>query len=156
MRRKDREVTDPVQIEAIIADCDCCRIGIRDGESVYIVPLNFSYQAEPGKGRFYFHCAKQGRKLDLLKLYPQVGFELDTRHTLVSSTKGCNFTFLYASVIGNGNVETVTDRGEKKDALRRIVAKYGGSDEWTFTDAEADSVTVLRLDVAEMSAKQNQ
>jgi nitroimidazol reductase NimA-like FMN-containing flavoprotein (pyridoxamine 5'-phosphate oxidase superfamily) len=156
MRRKDREVTDPVQIEAIISDCDCCRLGIRDGESVYIIPLNFFYQAEPGKGRFYFHCANKGHKLDLLAQHLLVGFELDTRHTLISSTKGCNFTFLYASVIGNGNVETVADVDEKKDALRRIVAKYGGSDEWTFTDAEADSVTILRLNVTEMTAKQNQ
>ena len=43
MRRTDREVTDPAAIDAIIRACPCCRLGLRDGEGVYLVPLNFGF-----------------------------------------------------------------------------------------------------------------
>ena len=36
MRRKDREITDPAKIRAIISACSCCRLGFADGESVYM------------------------------------------------------------------------------------------------------------------------
>jgi len=41
MRRADREVKDEKRIDEIIRACDCCRLGFIDGDSVYIVPLNF-------------------------------------------------------------------------------------------------------------------
>ncbi|MCE5343637.1 MAG: pyridoxamine 5'-phosphate oxidase family protein [Eubacteriales bacterium] len=155
MRRKDREVTDPVLMEAIIADCDCCRLGICDADSVYIVPFNFAYTPGPDGGAFYFHCAKEGRKLDLIAQNAHVGFELDTHHRLISAQKVCGFTFLYASVIGKGVIIAITGVTEKKEALLRIVEKYSGSGEWSFSDEEAETVAILRLDVTEMTAKQH-
>ncbi len=113
MRRKDREVTDPHRLTEIIRACDCCRLGIRDGEGAYVVPLNFGYRAE-GKGVFYFHCAKEGYKLTLLEQAPNVGFEMDTHHELRRGPKGCDFTFLYSSVMGRGVVRTVTALAEKR------------------------------------------
>ena len=45
MRRKDREVTNSAKIADIISRCTCCRIGFYDEKEVYIVPLNFGYEA---------------------------------------------------------------------------------------------------------------
>ncbi len=153
MRRKDREVTDPHRLTEIIRACDCCRLGIRDGDGAYVVPLNFGYKAE-GKGVFYFHCAREGRKLTLLAQSPNVGFELDTHHELRRGSKGCDFTFLYSSVMGRGVVRTVTELAEKREALTLLLTQYGGDGD-TITDAEAESVTVLRLDVSEMTGKEH-
>ena len=82
MRRKDREITDFKQIMEIIDRCDCCRVGFCDDGQVYIVPLNFGYAEENGKLTFYFHGAKEGRKIDLIGKAPKVGFEMDTDHKL--------------------------------------------------------------------------
>ena len=49
MRRTDREVTDPAAIDAIIRACPCCRLGLRDGEGVYLVPLNFGFANVDGQ-----------------------------------------------------------------------------------------------------------
>ena len=48
MRRKDREIIDPVHIQDIMQRCDVCRIGFNDEGEVYIVPLNFGYVNNDG------------------------------------------------------------------------------------------------------------
>ena len=64
MRRKNREVTDRARIEEIIRSCHVCRLGFVDDGRAYIVPMNFGYVEEDGKYVFYFHSAKEGRKID--------------------------------------------------------------------------------------------
>ena len=155
MRRKDREVTDPVRIDTIIQTCDCCRLGFSEKNGAYILPLNFAYTRLDGQPQFYFHCAKAGRKLELLAQNANVGFELDTNHTLVSGDAGCDFSFRYQSVIGTGTLEAIDMIDEKKEALRRIVAHYSDREAWSFTDAQADAVVVLKLTVREMACKEH-
>ena len=67
MRRKDREITDDYQIDTIITSCNCCRLGFYDQDNVYIVPLSFGYEKKAGTRIFYFHSAKQGKKIQLMK-----------------------------------------------------------------------------------------
>lgn len=43
------------------------RLAMTDGLNPYIIPLNYGYTYEDGKLVIYFHCAKEGRKLDILK-----------------------------------------------------------------------------------------
>ena len=81
MRRQDREVLQPEQIDAIIESCDCLRLGLNAEDGAYIVPLNFAYV--PGKpAKFYFHSAKEGRKVDMIGQGTKAGFELDGAHRL--------------------------------------------------------------------------
>ena len=80
MRRKDREVTDYGKISKVIAASHCCRLGFYEEGEVYIVPMNFGYAEEDGKRIFYFHSAKEGRKLDLISRTHTAGFELDTNY----------------------------------------------------------------------------
>ena len=72
MRRTDREITDAEKNHTkSIQTCHCCRLGFCDNGAVYIVPLNFGYDWED-KLVFYFHCAHEGYKLDLLHQNPHV------------------------------------------------------------------------------------
>ena len=155
MRRKDREITDPERIDGIIRACDCIRLGIAAEGAPYVVPMNFGYRREGERVCFYLHCAREGRKLELLQQNPHVGFELDTNHLVHAAETGCDFSFRFQSVIGTGEVSFVTDLPEKKDALCRIVSQYSDRSDWAFTDAQAASVTVLRLDVADMACKEH-
>ena len=84
MRRKDREITDRKKIDDMIRSCHCCRLGFCDEGTAYIVPLNFGYVSEEEKQVFYFHGAKEGRKLELIRKYHRAGFELDTAYQLLS------------------------------------------------------------------------
>lgn len=46
IRRKDRAITDYHRMLEIMNQCDICRLGLQDDESVYIVPLNFGFKAD--------------------------------------------------------------------------------------------------------------
>ena len=82
MRRKDRAVTDPAKIRAVLAECQVCRLGLRDGDRVYVVPLNFGLAEREGKQFLYFHGAKEGRKADLIRQGGCACFEMDTGYRL--------------------------------------------------------------------------
>ena len=77
MRRKDREVTDPAEIFDILLRCDMLRIAMCGGEYPYIVPVSFGAETARGQVCVYFHCAREGMKLDLLRADPRVAVEGD-------------------------------------------------------------------------------
>ena len=142
MRRQDREVLQPEQIDAIIESCDCLRLGLNAEDGAYIVPLNFAYV--PGKpAKFYFHSAKEA------------GVELDGAHRLGEAETGCRHTFFYQSVIGTGTVRPVETLEEKKRALSAIMAHYRKDCAFSFTDEQADAVAVFCLTAETMSCKQH-
>ncbi|HNW85749.1 MAG TPA: pyridoxamine 5'-phosphate oxidase family protein [Candidatus Limiplasma sp.] len=155
MRRKDREITEESRIREIILACDCCRLGFAQEDGVYIVPLNFGFSATPEKRSLYFHCAGEGKKLELMAANPKVGFEMDTHHAVNSGDRACDYSFRFQSVIGKGQLCRVEALTEKKEALRCLMEHISGKENWAFTDAEANSVTILRLDVLELSCKEH-
>ena len=156
MRRKEREVTDPERIEDIIQACDCCRIGLVDEGRAYIVPLSFAYVREGGKSCFYFHCASQGRKLDIIRRNPLAGFELDTRYQLREAEKACGYSCRFQSVIGSGQITIIGDREGKQKGLNHIMGHYSGRSDWSFDERMVDAVTVMRLDIEELSCKEHE
>lgn len=155
MRRKDREITDLNKIEEVISSCHCCRLGFNDEGQVYIVPLNFGYFKEDGKYIFYFHGAKEGRKIDIIKKNPYVGFELDTNYKLQSADIACNYSAAFQSVIGNGIVAFVENMEEKKKGLIAIMKHNTGKSDWNFNDKMLDTVCVFKLIVNELSCKEH-
>ena len=153
MRRKDREVTDRAAMLAVLSRCSCCRVGFCDGEDVYIVPLNFAFVQTGERLAFYFHGAKQGRKMALAEKNPRVGFELDTSHRLKRGESACEYSYLYESVVGEGRLSVVTGRAEKITGLQCLMRKYGGQEAWSFDERALERVAVLRLDVERWSCK---
>ena len=154
MRRADRAVTDREKILRIIEACDCCRIGFSCPDGAYIVPLSFAFI--PGMpDRFYFHGAREGRKAELSRSSPRVGFELDCAHALTAGETGCSYSCRYQSVIGTGTLRIIADLEEKKQALAAIMAHYEKSRTFAFTDEQAQRVAVFRLDVTQMSCKEH-
>lgn len=153
MRRKDREVTDSEKIENIIHSCDCCRLGLVDEGEAYIVPLNFVYVKE--KRIFYFHSAKEGRKIDLIRKNGTAGFELDTNHRLKEGNTACSHSFGFQSVIGTGKVQIVESKEETDEAFSLFMEHYTGKKEWIFQEEVLAAAAVIKLEVEKMSCKEN-
>ncbi len=103
----------------------------------------------------YFHSAKEGRKIDLVKNSPDVGFEMDTDYEIRSGETACDFTAGYKSIIGTGTIELVEEEYEKKEALNIIMDHYTNKCDWPFNQKMLDSVCVLRLTVEEISCKEH-
>ncbi len=155
MRRKDREITDRDKIEQIISACHCCRLGFQDAGEVYIVPLSFGYIRDNETYIFYFHGATEGRKIDLIRTSPHVGFEMDTGYVLHEADEACGYAARFQSIIGNGVVSIVEDREEKKKGLSELMKHTSGKDGWEFREKMVDAVCVFRLVVETMSCKEH-
>jgi len=155
MRRKDREITNPDTIREYIHQCEICRLGFNDDGEVYIVPLNFGIEETGGRYTFYFHGAKEGRKIDLIRKNPAVGFEMDCHYALVTGEKGHDCTARFRSIIGNGKMAIVEDEQEKIIGLRSLMRHATGKDDWDFAPAMVNAVCVFKLIVEKLSCKEH-
>ena len=155
MRRKDREITDPAKMEDVVRRCVCCRIGFCDQWEVYIVPLNFGYEKKDGVYTFYFHGAREGRKINLMQASPRVGFEMDTGYALSPADTACGYGARFLSIIGNGTASIVEDPEEKIHGLSLLMEHNTGKKDWTFEPEMVDAVTVFKLTVSDMSCKEH-
>ena len=151
LRRKDRQVNERSEIEAIISRCDVCRIAFADNNIPYIVTMNFGYLSE--QQCFYFHSACEGRKIDLIAKNNYVCFEMDTDHALVESEKGCNYSMKYSSIVGYGRLNIVTSNIEKKTGLDIIMLHYSNRNDLIYSESDMASIKILRLDIEEMTTK---
>lgn len=155
MRRRDREVTDPAKIEEIISRCKYCRLGFHDDGRVYIVPVNFAYKLVDGSYVLYAHGAKQGRKVELIQKTGYAAFEMDTSASLMSADTACGHSEYYQSVIGEGRIRMIDDIDEKREALSLIMEHNTGKGDWEFPEKMLEVTGVIRLDVEELSCKEN-
>lgn len=153
MRRSDREITDPKEVEAFIEKEQIIRIGFCEEGDIYIVPVNYGYICENGNYAFFFHGAKAGRKYELAKAEPKVGFEMDGKYTLLEGESACEFSAAFQSVIGTGTLCLVSSKEEKIQGLNAIMKQTTGKAEWDYEDAMLEAVAVFRLDVEKMSCK---
>lgn len=154
LRRKDREITGDTAIENILDRCDVCRIALNGPEGYpYIVPLNFGWEKQDGAYVFYFHCAKAGTKLDLLRADGRCAFELDAGHKLLWAEDPAETGMAYESVCGLGRITEVLSPEEKLRGLRRLLYQYTGEEETPLKEHAVNGVTVLRMEVLELRAK---
>lgn len=154
MRRSDREVTDIPTLLSWLDSFDVCRIGMVDEGKAYIVPVNFGYVYENGL-TLYFHSAKAGRKMDILKAHPDVCFEMDGKHVLKDADIACDVTMDFVSVMGEGTIEFITDLEAKKAALTHILRHQTHRTEFALPDERVQAVAVYQLNVRTWSAKQH-
>ena len=152
MRRIDRELTETKDIIEIIEKNKVLRMAMADGKKPYVVPLNYGYTFEDGKLTFYIHCAREGRKLDILKENNNICFETDCEHELIEAEKACGYGYRFASVIGEGTCSIVEDREEKIKGLSLLMKHQTGSEK-AFSFEAVDKVVVCKLEIAEFSGK---
>ena len=152
MRRKDREITDAEEIRRILSRARVLHLGLNDDEGPYVVPMHYGFTFEDGKLTLYVHCAKEGRKLDLLRRDGRVFVEIDTDEALVPGPTACSWGARYASVMARGRASIVEDGEEKLRALALLMKTQSGGD-FSFTPAMAAAVTVLRIDAEDYTAK---
>ena len=157
MRRKDREVTDQEEIQQIFDECKVCRIGIMDEDGPYIVPMNYGYAKEEGKVILYFHGAREGKKIDLIKKNPKVGIELDYKHELVEGRLACQYSYHFASVIGKGTASIIDNPKEKLKALNIIMRHQTGKnfDEFQKNPKLEKAVAIIRVELNEYHCKKH-
>lgn len=152
MRRKEREVSSMEDIMSIMKKCDVCRLAFTDREYPYIVPLNFGFSYDGTNMELYFHGAKEGKKMELIRDNNKAGFEMDCSHKLIKGDEACEYTMEYESVCGNGTVE-ILENEEKIPALTHLMKQYSPEKTFHFNEKQVNAVTVFRLKVNHITGK---
>jgi Predicted flavin-nucleotide-binding protein len=155
MRRADREITDTAELVAVVNGCEVCRLALTDGNTPYIVPMNYGFEYADGKLTLYFHGASVGKKMDLILQNPVGCFEVDRGHRLIKGDAECSYSMEYESVIGSGRIEICTSDADKRYGLSQMMKKYVPEKTFDFSQQAIDGVTVFKLVVEKMTGKRN-
>jgi hypothetical protein len=151
MRRNEKEIQDSKEIDRILARVSVCRIALADGDNPYIVPVNFARE----DNALYFHSAKTGKKIDILKKNPRICFEVDVPGGLIENDLACKWGMKYKSVIGFGAAYFIESGDEKKKALDILMKKYSGRDAFSYSDEALDKVLVIGVKIESLSGKRS-
>ena len=152
MRRADREIKDPKAIRALMDTAPVCRIGVSDDGMPYVVPMSFGL----GERDLYFHCAAEGRLLNILRRNDRVCFEMDLFREVILGQSPCGCSCRYESVIGFGRAVIMDDPGEKKAALDRIMEHYGEQVTSAYKPEIFEKTTVIRIAIESLTAKRRE
>lgn len=154
MRRKDREIVEKDKLVEVLEMCKTASVAMIDEGVPYVVPLSYGYEMQEDKTLvLYFHCAKEGRKLDILHKNSKVCFTIFSEGEPLHAEVPCNSGYYYASIIGNGDVEFIEETSKKCYALGKMFERQAGR--WVdFTKEQADAVCVFQIVSKEFTGKQ--
>ena len=152
MTKRERQITDPEQILAILDKAKVLHLGLCVDNEPYVVPMNYGYTFEEGKLVLYLHSAVRGKKLDMLEQNNKVFFSLDCDQVPFAGKVACQYGLAYSSIMGKGTGKIVEDVEEKKRAMSVLMKTQTGKD-FVFEDRLVTIVSVIRIDVTEYTAK---
>lgn len=149
---REKLVTDMDEIVKILDNSKVVHVGMIDGDEPYVVPMNYGYTLEDGKLTLWLHCAKRGRKLDLLRANNKVFFEMECGIQPFEGDIACRYGISYSSIMGRGTAEIVEDVEVKKAALSHLMKAQTGMD-FEFEDKMTTIVSIIKIDTIEFTAK---
>ena len=153
MRRSKQELDHEACLEMISRATSGVLSVIGDGGYPYGVPLSFVYVDE-GAGKFYFHCAKVGHKIDALRACDKTCFTIIDRDDVVAD----EFTTYFKSVIAFGRVRILEPPEEIMPAIRLLADRYSPDESEEKKSAEIDrefaGLAMLEFTVEHMTGKE--
>ena len=155
MTKREREITDPNKIDEIINDCKYLHLGLVDDGMPYVVPLNYGVVKDPSDGHYiiYLHGANKGRKLDVIRKNPNCCFTMERNVEPFEGRMACQYGMVYECIMGTGLVHIIDDPKEKILSLKALMATQTGKEDFEFDERMVSIVSVMRIDVKELSAK---
>lgn len=149
MRRKDRQLGKEEAMELLQQGVYGVLSMVGENGYGYGVPLNYAYR----DNAIYFHCAKEGFKLDNMNRNEKVSFCVVTEATVLAKT----FTTKYASCIAFGRAKEVTG-DEKAMGLFALIEKYSPEfleEGKAYIGRALDVTHVFKMEIEEMTGKAN-
>jgi hypothetical protein len=150
MRRKDREIADRAEMDAIIASGKVMHLALADNNTPFVVPVFYAYDGVA----LYFHSAKSGAKIEILNRNSTVCFCISVDHGLIESDEPCDFEARHRTVIGLGKAAFVEDEQEKIAALDRIVARFADR-AFDYPKSNLKATAVIRIVIESLKGKKH-
>lgn len=153
MRRSDRQQSRAFALE-LIDRCTHGVMALSSRESIpYCLPLSFVRVGDS----LYFHCAREGRKVDLLRSDPQVCVTFVGKDT-PAFVEPAMYTTYFQSAIVTGTAVEVTEERERIQAMealcRKVTPGHMGEAFQRAIDQSMAATAVWRIDLDEISGKE--
>ena len=151
LRRKDKEITDEAEVKAILREAKHVTVAMSLGDEPYLATLSHGY--DEARNCVYFHCAREGKKVEILRANPRVWGQtlLDDGYQQGS----CDH--LYRTAQFHGRVTFVEDQAEKEHALGVMIRRLDDDPERIMaeqiTPHSTGRILVGRIDIDHLSGK---
>ncbi len=116
MIRKDKETTKEMAIKIFEEGSHGILAVLGDDNYPYTVPLSYVYLDE----KIFFHCAKQGHKLDAISNNDKVSFCVVGKDHVIPE----RFSTDYKSAVAFGKARIVEEKEEVESIMMKIGEKY--------------------------------
>ncbi|MDI6697273.1 MAG: pyridoxamine 5'-phosphate oxidase family protein [Anaerolineales bacterium] len=159
IRRQDRRVDDEAWIVAFLQRAAFGVLATSVQDQPFVNINLFAY--DPERRAVYLHHASRGRTMENLRRNRRVCFTAAEMGRLLPAAQAREFSLEYASVVIFGQANVVEEQDEMLYGLRLLMAKYAphlqpGVDYPVIREEELVGVAVIRIDVADWSAKRKQ
>lgn len=149
MRKESRQMSAEWALE-VMDKAPFITVSMVDEEGMpYALPLSL---ARTDENTFYFHCALEGKKLDILSKRPKVCLNAVSKCKPTVGPNDGSFTLEFKSAVAFGEAEVVTDEAEKIAALRAICERFLPNHMEAFENSVARSLgrtAVVRVRLSE-------
>ncbi len=154
IRRKEKAIKDKREIINILKNTKYITIAMCRNNDPYLVTLSHGYDR---KGNcIYFHCAKKGKKIDILKEHNKVWGQALIDRGYVQGA--CDH--LYATAQFMGRVTFVENIERKRHALEVMMKDLEDDPkklmDTQLTDKSIKDVQIGRIDIEYMSGKKSE
>jgi nitroimidazol reductase NimA-like FMN-containing flavoprotein (pyridoxamine 5'-phosphate oxidase superfamily) len=152
MKRNEKAITETEIIEELLKRGKYATISLSKENEPYLVTLSYGY--DESKNALYFHCAKEGQKIDFIKS------NSNACGTIIEDNgyeDGCGQAF--RSLVFRGTFKIVKEIKVKKHAfdimLNHLETNPDTMKEKFFKNDEAyENPGILRLDITEIIGKE--
>lgn len=148
MRRSRQQLSD-TEAKSILLNATHGVLSLSgaDGKP-YGVPMSYIFD---GMKSIYFHCAKEGRKLEYIRHSPLACFTVVEQDEIHPE----EFTTYFRSAIAEGKLSVIEDRESMTNILKELSGKYSpGIDCEAEIEKGIGRVLILRFDIDSLTGKE--
>ena len=121
-----------------------------DGGWPYAVPMSYAFDGE----KLYFHCAREGHKLDAIRREARASFCVVDRDEVVPE----EYTTYFRSAIAFGRVRVLENEAQMRAAIELLARRYFPQDSaenrHRAIEREWAGLCMLEMDIEHMSGKE--
>ncbi len=153
LRRKEKSIDNTDELVHILESCKYITVAMCQDNEPYLVTLSHGYDRE--RNCLYFHCAQDGKKIDILRGNGLVWGQALLDNGYVQGS--CDH--LYATTQFRGRVVFLDDFDEKKYALEVMIKGLEDDPqkviEAQLSEKSIQGVQIGRIDIEYMSGKKS-
>jgi nitroimidazol reductase NimA-like FMN-containing flavoprotein (pyridoxamine 5'-phosphate oxidase superfamily) len=150
--RPNREITDKEEILKILKNGKYAVLSLCRNNEPYVVTLSYGYNESTNS--LYFHCAKDGLKLNFIRTNPKVCATIIEDGGYILNECGHK----YKTVVLWGNIKIISDLQEKRDCMKIILNQLESDEAIKNKKIDAplslyENVVALKLEIIEIHGK---